>query len=305
MTPRESQKRAALRRAWRAGEGLDIKITDDALEVGLVEDLFALGDAEEKSAAAEIVDPAGDTFGMIVDATDKAVAKDLSLRPGDAEMVFDVASGLFEVEGMDVKTNGDALVERLEGRETELVGEIGLAEQDEGDEGSGIHIVIEQESELLEDVGREQMSFVDDEQNAAPFAGQIGKRSVKLRQQLRKVKQRFGLESEQNLGVKGNDGEPGVGKIDDGVDVGIERVGKGAEGGRFAGADFAGDEGGKPLLESESETSLDLTIATRREKVAAGDGFCERRKLKTVEIIQSGHCFPPHFLGNPWARGAG
>jgi hypothetical protein len=278
---------------------------DDALEVGLVEDLFALGDAEEESTAAEIVDSAGDALGVIVDAADKAIAKDLGLRPGDAEMMFDVASGLFEVEGMDVEPDGDALVERLEGRETQLVGQIGLAEQDERDEGSGIHVVVEQKAQLFEDVGWEQMSLVDDEQNAASFAGQIGKRSVKLGQQLRKVKQRFGLEGEQNLGVQGNDGEPGVGKIDDGVNVGIEGMGKGAQGGRFSGTDLAGDESGKPLLEGESETGLDLTVAARGKEVAGSDRFCERCKLKAVEIIQSGHCFPPHFLQNPWAKGAG
>jgi hypothetical protein len=292
-----------VRRAWRAGE-LDIEIADDALEVGFIEDLLAFGDAEEERAAAEIVDAAGDTFGVIVDATDKAVAKDLSLRTGDAEMVFDVASGLFEIKGREVEADGDALVKCLEGRETQLLGEIGLAEQDEGDEGSGIHIVIEQKTQLFEDVGREQVSLVDDEQNAASFAGEIGERGVKLRQQLGKVKQRFGLEREQNLRVQGNDGKPGVGKIDDGVNVGIEGMGKSTQGSRFSGTDLAGDESGKAFLESESETSLDLAIAARREKITAGDGLCERRKLKAVEIIQSGHCFPPHFLQNRWARGA-
>jgi hypothetical protein len=293
---------------------LDIEIADDALEVGLIEDLFAFGDTEEESTAAEIVDPASDAlylsyrtsaFGVIVDATDKTIAKDLSLGTGDPEMVFDVASSFFEIEGREVETNGDALVEGLEGGETKLVGKIRLAEQNEGDEGSGIHIIIEQKTELLEDVGREQMSFVDDEQNAASFAGEIGERGVKLRQQLRKVKQRFGLKSEQNLGVQGNDGEARVGKIDDGVDVGIEGAGKGTEGGRFAGADFAGDESGETLLESESETSLDLAVAARGKEVAGGDRFCERRQLKAIEIIQSGHCFPPHVLQNPWAKGVG
>jgi len=198
-------------------------------------------------------------------------------------------------------------VQGLERRETKLVSEIGLAEEDKRDDGRGIHIVVEQKSELLEDVGREQVSFVDNEQNAATFTGQIGERGVKLREQLRKVKKRFGLESEKNLGIKGNDGETRVGKIDDGVNVGIEGVSKGAEGGRFAGTNIAGDESGKPFLESESETGLDLAIAARGKEVAAGDGFCERGKLKTIEIIQSGHCFPPHFLlqNHQWATEVG
>jgi len=36
--------------------------------------------------------------------------------------------------------------------EAELVGQVGLAEQDEGDEGRGIHIFIEQEAELVEEL---------------------------------------------------------------------------------------------------------------------------------------------------------
>ena len=91
---------------------LDIEIADDALEIGFIEDLFALSDTEEESAAAEIVDPASDAFGVIVDAADKAIAKDLSLGTGDPEMMFDVTSGLFEIKGREVETDSDALVER-------------------------------------------------------------------------------------------------------------------------------------------------------------------------------------------------
>ena len=90
---------------------LDIEVADDALEVSFIENLFALGDTEEESAAAKIVDPASDAFGVIVDSTDKAIAKDLSLGTGDTEMVFDVASGFFDVEGRDVETDSNTLVE--------------------------------------------------------------------------------------------------------------------------------------------------------------------------------------------------
>ncbi len=110
---------------------LAIEITDDALEVGFIEDLFALGGAEEESAAAEIVDPASNTFGVVVDTTDKAITEYLGLGTGDTEMVFDVASGLFEIERGEVEADGDALIERLERRETEFVSEIGLTEENE------------------------------------------------------------------------------------------------------------------------------------------------------------------------------
>jgi hypothetical protein len=45
-------------------------------------------------------------------------------------------------------------VEGLEGSEAEPVGEVGLAKEDEGKERSRIHVVVEQEAELIEEVRR-------------------------------------------------------------------------------------------------------------------------------------------------------
>ena len=119
MTPRESQKRAALRRAWRAGEGLDIKITDDALEVGLVEDGFFLGSTEKEGGAAEIVDPAGDALGVVVDEGEKAIGENRVVATGDVEMVLNVGGSLLEIEGFEVVADGDALAEGFKGSEAE------------------------------------------------------------------------------------------------------------------------------------------------------------------------------------------
>ena len=131
-----------------------------------------------------------------MDTTDKAITEYLSLGTSNTEMVFDVASSLFEVERGEMEADSDALVERLERRETELVSEIRLTKENERDERRGIHIVVEQKSQLFKDVGREEVSFVNDKQNATTFAGQIRESGVKLREQLRKVKQGFGLEGE-------------------------------------------------------------------------------------------------------------
>ena len=128
------------------GEGLReaaFEVEDDALEVGLVEDGFLLGSAEEESGAAEVVDLASDALGVIVDGGEEGVGEEGVLATGDAEMVLDVGGGLLEVEGFEVVTDGDALMEGLKGSEAELVGEVRLAKEDEGKQGSGIHIVVE------------------------------------------------------------------------------------------------------------------------------------------------------------------
>jgi hypothetical protein len=53
----------------------------------------------------------------------------------------------------------------------------------------------------------------------------------------------------------------GVGEIDDGEEVAIEGVGKGAGGRGLAGADIAGEEGGEAFLESKGEAALSLAVA--------------------------------------------
>ena len=154
MNSKKRLRRASWRREEKTSPGLPLEIENDPFEIGLVEDLFVLGSAQEESAAANIVDLAGHSLGVIVDATDETVAKDLVLAASDAEMVLDVTGGLFEVEGAEMVTDGDALVESLIGSEAQLVGQVRLAEQDEGEQGSGIHLVVEQEAKLVEELRR-------------------------------------------------------------------------------------------------------------------------------------------------------
>ena len=74
------------------------------------------------------------------------------------------------------------------------------------------------------------MGLVDDEEGEAAFAGAVGEGGAKLREETGEAEGRLGLQGKQDLVVKGGDGEVGVGEVDDGVDVAVEGVGKGAEG---------------------------------------------------------------------------
>ena len=60
------------------------EVEEDPLEVGLIEDLFLLGGAEEERVATEIVDLAGDALGVVVDCADETVAEELVLETSDA-----------------------------------------------------------------------------------------------------------------------------------------------------------------------------------------------------------------------------
>ena len=236
------------------------EVKDDALEVGLVEDGLLLGSTEEESRAAEVVDLASDALGVIVDGGEEGVGEEGVVATGDAEMVFDVGGGLLEVEGFEVVTDGDALVEGLKGSEAELVGEVGLAKEDEGKQGSGIHIIVEQEAELIEEVRGKQVSLVDDEEGEAALAGEVGEGSAELREETGKAEGRISLQGKQDLVVEGGDGEMGVGEVDDGEEIVVEGMGEGAESRRLTGADVAGDESGEALLEGKREAALDFLM---------------------------------------------
>jgi hypothetical protein len=77
------------------------QVYDDALKVGLIQGLFSFRGAEERGTAAEIVDSAGHTLGVVANALDEAVTDERALKARDAEMVSDVASGLLQIGGRD------------------------------------------------------------------------------------------------------------------------------------------------------------------------------------------------------------
>ena len=90
--------------------------------------------------------------------------------------------------------------------------------------------------------------------------------------------------------VEGSGGQVRIGEVDDGVEVAVEGVSEGAQGGGLAGADIAGDESGKTLLEGKGEAALYFLVATRGKEVWARDGLGERGSAEAVEVIQGGHC---------------
>jgi hypothetical protein len=85
-----------LREKRGSGE-LTVEVVDDPFEVGFIEDLFAFGDAEQEGVAAEVVDLAGDAFGVVIDGGEETVAEELVGGTGNTQVVFDVSDGLLQV----------------------------------------------------------------------------------------------------------------------------------------------------------------------------------------------------------------
>jgi hypothetical protein len=133
---------------------LAFEIENDALQIGLIQDLFPLGGPEEERAAAEVVDPTGHALGVLVDAADEAVAEQGTLESSHPQMMLDVSSRLLQVERGKLVADSDTLVEGFVGGETELVGEVGLAKQHQSDRGDRVHPLIEEKAELIKKLAR-------------------------------------------------------------------------------------------------------------------------------------------------------
>jgi hypothetical protein len=234
---------------------------------------------------------------VVVGECKKAIGENRILTIGDAKMVFDVGGSLSEVEGFEMVADGDALVEGFVGGKAELVSQGGLAEEDESEQGSGIHFVVEQEAELVEQVMREKVSLVDDEESKAALAGEIREGSAELGKEAGEAEGRLGLEGEQDLMIEGRGRQVRIGKVDDGVEVAVEGVSEGAKSGRLAGADVAGDESRETFLESKGQASLDLQVTAGWEEICTRDGLAERGSTEAVEIIESGHGHRPPLDG--------
>jgi hypothetical protein len=250
MGPKQEKKRPE-RASITSGRGsskLTIKIEEDTLEVGFVEDLFVFSDAEEKSGAANIVDETGDTFGVVMEVGHKGIREELLGEAGQTKLVFDVSGGFGQVEGRQKIADGDALVEGLVGVESEFGSQIGLTKQDEGQEGIGIEIVVEEEAELVKEVGGQQMGLIDDQERVAMFASQVVEGILELGQQASEGVSGFDVQSEQDLGIESRDIEAGIGQIDEGMEIMVKRMDKSADSSGFTAADIAGDESGQALL---------------------------------------------------------
>jgi hypothetical protein len=95
------------------------------------------------------------------------------------------------------------------------------------------------------------------------------------------------------LGVESGGIEVRIGEVGQGIEVAVEGMGKGAQGGRFAGADIAGDESGLTFLESKGQTALNFLVAASGEEVLGSNGTAKGGVLKVVIGIERGHRHPP------------
>ena len=150
---------------------------------------------------------------MFVQSGEEGIGEKLVVAGSKTEVMFDVGECFFKVKRGEGVANGNALVEGLVGGEAKFGIEVGLTDEDEGEQGMGIEIVIEKETELVKEFSGQEVGFIDDEQGEAIFAGEGGEGVAELGKEAGEGVSGFNLKSEEDLRIESSDVEVGIGEV--------------------------------------------------------------------------------------------
>src|SRR5581483_3495946 len=109
---------------------------------GFVDDGFAGGEGGEQRLDGEVVDGAGVAAAGLVDQGCGVVGEQGVGASGQGQVVAQVGGGLGEGHAGHVVADGDALVEGGELAELEAAAQGGLADEQGGERGGGVHVVV-------------------------------------------------------------------------------------------------------------------------------------------------------------------
>lgn len=104
-----------------------VKFNDRPFGIGLIEDGFTFGQADQQTVETDAIELPGDTVAELVSSSDEGIGKRATFDPGNAKVVFDVGGRLFQSEGQDVVADVDALVESFKAFELEHIAQVRLA----------------------------------------------------------------------------------------------------------------------------------------------------------------------------------
>jgi hypothetical protein len=219
------------------GFGLENAGEDVALDELL---LSPGGDAE--SGGGEAIGVAEGAAGGLVEDRESVCGKDIFGGTDASEASANVVGGVVGEEASECETVMDAGVEGTIASEPEPVFQVGKSDEDEGEEGLGIPLVVEEDMEVVERVLMEQMGLIDEEDGAYALLGEIlnvcadGEEEISGGGRLREAEG----EAEMAIEVSSPDGR--ILAIDESEVGGGEGVAEGAEHARLADTWLAGEQ---------------------------------------------------------------
>lgn len=203
-----------------------------------------------EGAAGEVASPAEQAAGALVDRRHGIGTEEGLGAPRDREVVGQIVGHVVALEGLHVAPSDDARREGLGGVEEQLVDEVDLAREDDGDEGARVEVGLGDGVELVEDVEPEEMGFVDEEDGSLLLARDVHEEGSDEGDHLGDgVGGRRIPEGYADLPEKLHEGARSGDEGDDAILGRVKLVCGGAERGALAGADLAGDDGGKAVLD--------------------------------------------------------
>jgi len=138
----------------------------DGFEDGaVIQDLFLVDAAGDQGGDAQAVDLARQTAGVLEDTFESIVAERGTRDvPGDTQVMLDVFERFFEIQWRKLVRVGQALAEGFVDGQVQGLAEDGRADQQEGGQRAAVHVGAQEQAELLESGGRQQVGFVEDKQ---------------------------------------------------------------------------------------------------------------------------------------------
>ena len=273
----------------------------DGFEDGaVIQDLFLVDAASDQGGDAQAVDLAGQAAGVLEDTFEGIVAERGTRDvPGDTQVVLDVFESFFEIQGRKLVRVGQALAEGFVDGQVQGLAEDGRADQQEGGQRAAVHVGAQEQAELLESGGRQQVGFVEDEQGEALFgADEVFEGRADAGDHFGLAEGRFVTQSDQDVPVEAGDAEGGIGQVDGQVAVGVERGDEAAHGSGLSAADLAGDQAHALLVDQIGQACPQLGLATRGQDIDRGDVFGEGQAGKAIELLK--HVISPGVCLFQW-----
>ena len=172
----------------------------------------------------------------------------------------------------------------------QFVEEAVLSAEDEGDEGLGVKVKLQEGVDLGKDFDAHQVGFIDDQDRLLFFGGDFGEQTSEgFSEEGDREGTGFHLEREQDLLEQLEDG-PGVGSNgNDPVLRGVKRTRGVAKRGRFARADLSGDDTNGAQIEGIVKSIGKGLEARQGIEVLDLDILRERFALKAEEVLIANH----------------
>src|SRR6185437_6081727 len=210
---------------------------------GGVDDFLAGGVGGDEGGDGEVVDAPGLPSGGLVDLGDGVVGEQVAVAAGQGQVVADVAGGLGGGHAGHLVADGDPLVEGGEHAELDHAAQGGLADQDGGERGPAVHVVVGEHPDRLQLGVVQQVGLVDDDdRGASSFGGLAGQDVVGLGGEGGGAVLGPPAEAGDDAVVDAPDADGGVADVDDGVPGVVQACEGGAGRDGLAGADLAGDD---------------------------------------------------------------